>query len=82
MHTLKIDRSFIIDTPNDANHTQITQTIIAMGKGLGLEIVAEGVENEEQKSFLTDEGCDYAQGFLFARPMTARELNDYVQESN
>jgi len=79
MHTLKIDRSFIYDTPHDFNHTQLTRTIIAMGKGLGLEIVAEGIENEEQKIFLNSEGCDYAQGFLFARPMKVDELAEYVK---
>jgi EAL domain-containing protein (putative c-di-GMP-specific phosphodiesterase class I) len=81
-HTLKIDRSFIFDTPHDFNHTQLTKTIIAMGKGLGLEIVAEGIENEEQKTFLLDEGCDYAQGFLIARPMKADELIEYVKTQN
>lgn len=78
VHTLKIDRSFIFDTPHDLNHTQLTQTIIAMSKGLGLEIVAEGVENAEQATFLINEGCDFGQGYLYARPMPADELIEFI----
>jgi diguanylate cyclase (GGDEF)-like protein len=78
VNTLKIDQSFIFDTPYDFNHTQLTQTIIAMSKGLGLEVIAEGVENTEQANFLIDEGCDFGQGYLYARPMPANELIEFI----
>lgn len=60
--SLKIDRSFVMDIPNDPNDIVITQTILVMGHTLGLKIVAEGVETEQQKSFLIENGCDYLQG--------------------
>ncbi len=66
---LKIDRSFVRDIPEDPNDMVIARTIIAMGHSLGLEIVAEGVENDVQRSFLIDEGCDFLQGYLISRPL-------------
>lgn len=69
---LKIDRSFIQGmTPSDA---AIVAATIAMGHSLGLRIVAEGVETAEQHRFLADQGCDRIQGYLFARPMPAAEI--------
>ncbi len=66
---LKIDRAFVRDIPEDPSDMVIARTIIAMGHGLGLEIVAEGVENEVQRSFLMTEGCDFLQGYLISRPL-------------
>ncbi len=71
---VKIDRSFISDIPADQNDIEISAAIIAMGHSLGLEVVAEGVELEEQIKFLVDQGCDYAQGYLVAKPMPFEEL--------
>lgn len=72
--TLKIDRSFINDVEVDADSAAIAATIISMGRQLGLQVVAEGIENDGQLAFLRRHGCDMAQGFLLARPMPAAEL--------
>jgi diguanylate cyclase (GGDEF)-like protein len=66
---LKIDRSFIRDLTTDANDAALTSAIIAMGKSLNLELVAEGVETWEQADFLLQRDCHLVQGFLFAKPV-------------
>ena len=71
---LKIDRSFIRDLPQDADDAAITTAIIGMARDLGLETLAEGVETEQQWSFLAERGCAQMQGFLRARPMPADEI--------
>ena len=71
---LKIDRSFIRDLPQDAEDAAITTAIIGMARDLGLETLAEGVETEQQWSFLAERGCAQMQGFLRARPMPADEI--------
>jgi EAL domain-containing protein (putative c-di-GMP-specific phosphodiesterase class I) len=65
---LKIDRSFVCDTPDDPNDTAIVETILAMAKHLRLRVVAEGVETLAQADFLKASGCEVMQGYLFARP--------------
>ncbi len=67
--TLKIDRAFVRDIPNDKNDMAIVRAILAMGNELSLSTLAEGVETEAQRAFLSDEGCHHYQGFLFARPL-------------
>ena len=71
--TLKIDRSFISQIPDDANSCSITEAIIAMAKRLHLLTVAEGVETTAQLEFLRENGCDSFQGYLFAKPLTTAE---------
>jgi len=71
---LKIDRSFVKDMVSDAADATIVRTIIEMAHSLGFTVVAEGVETEEQATFLRALRCEYAQGYLFARPMPAEEL--------
>jgi EAL domain-containing protein (putative c-di-GMP-specific phosphodiesterase class I) len=68
LHAVKIDRSFVADLPGETGARGITTAIIAMAHHLGLEVIAEGVETEEQLAFLKAEGCDSAQGFLLGRP--------------
>jgi predicted signal transduction protein with EAL and GGDEF domain/DNA-binding LacI/PurR family transcriptional regulator len=67
--TLKIDRSFVKNLPASVRDSGIAKAIIAMGQGLGLGVVAEGIETKEQLQFLTQAGCDFGQGYYLARPM-------------
>jgi diguanylate cyclase (GGDEF)-like protein/PAS domain S-box-containing protein len=75
---LKIDRSFIHDVTTSPDSAAITRTVIAMGRGLKLRVVAEGVETAEQFAFLAAEGCHHAQGYLLSRPVTADALADLL----
>jgi diguanylate cyclase (GGDEF)-like protein len=70
--TLKIDRSFTRDLAADSSSLSMAMGIIAIANSLGLEVVAEGVETEEQLAILNDLGCGSAQGFLFSRPVSAK----------
>jgi EAL domain-containing protein (putative c-di-GMP-specific phosphodiesterase class I) len=67
--TIKIDRSFVRNLPDDSQDKAIAQAIISMGKALGLTVVAEGVETAEQDQFLRDQACDEIQGFLYSKPV-------------
>jgi len=67
--TLKIDQSFVKDLAIDRDNAAIVKTIIQMAHSLKLEVVAEGVESEDQLAFLRSQRCDYAQGHLFGDPM-------------
>jgi diguanylate cyclase (GGDEF)-like protein len=71
---LKIDREFIKDVTTVMENAEITEVIISMGHKLGMKVVAEGVETEEQLAFLVDKGCDIAQGYLFCRPESLEML--------
>ena len=66
---LKIDKSFVDELPDDPRDAMVAQTIIAMGQGLGLDVIAEGVETEAQRDFLAGQGCHAFQGYLFGRPL-------------
>ena len=77
---LKIDRSFIKDIPDDANDAAIADTVIRMARALGLRVVAEGVESEAQREFLRLRSCDYMQGFLFSRPLSAEAFEGVLRQ--
>ncbi|MDF1530097.1 MAG: EAL domain-containing protein, partial [Sedimenticola sp.] len=66
--------SFVKDVPNGKADTAITRAVIALGKGLSLRVIAEGVESDEQRDFLADEGCHEAQGFLYTKPLAADDF--------
>lgn len=76
--TLKIDRCFIQDLKCNTNDAAITNAIIAMGKSLNLDVIAEGVETEEQLNFLKNAQCNLIQGYFFGRPMTAEDFKNFI----
>jgi diguanylate cyclase (GGDEF)-like protein len=76
--TLKIDRSFIVDITSDQDDAAISMAIVGMAKSLRLEVIAEGVETDEQLRFLGDIGCSRVQGFVFSRPLPPEELPIFV----
>ncbi len=75
---LKVDRSFIRNVPKDADDSIIVDAIHVMAHRLRLAVVAEGVETEEQTEYLRTIGCDYVQGYLFARPMTIDDTRAWL----
>jgi diguanylate cyclase (GGDEF)-like protein len=80
LDALKIDRSFIRDLPQSESDSQITLAIIAMAKALGLEVIAEGIEQQAQRDFLMAAGCDTGQGFLVSPAVPAAELKPFLDE--
>jgi EAL domain-containing protein (putative c-di-GMP-specific phosphodiesterase class I) len=71
LESLKIDKSFVLDIPEDKDDMMITSAIISMAKSLNLKVVAEGVESAGQVEFLKEHQCDMMQGYYFSRPVTA-----------
>ena len=78
---LKVDRSFVQDMARDADDATIVRAIVTLGHNLGLKVVAEGVELAEQARLLSDYLCDEAQGFLFSRPVSSRNLRRMLARS-
>jgi EAL domain-containing protein (putative c-di-GMP-specific phosphodiesterase class I) len=74
VQVLKVDRSFLRDVPDDAASAGIVRSIATLGAGLGMDVVAEGIETLEQLRFAADAGCRFGQGYHFARPLPAHEL--------
>jgi EAL domain-containing protein (putative c-di-GMP-specific phosphodiesterase class I) len=73
-HTIKIDRSFIRDVSDDHSDRALVVAAVRMAQAMGLKIIAEGVENDEQWSFLAAQGCDTLQGYRFGQPIAAEEF--------
>jgi EAL domain-containing protein (putative c-di-GMP-specific phosphodiesterase class I) len=79
--TLKVDRSFIRDLQTNPEDRAITEAIIAMGKTLSLTVVAEGVETQEQKTFLRQHDCDEMQGYHFSKPIAAEQFAELLEKN-
>ena len=79
--SLKLDRTFVRDLPEDINDVAITRAVIAMAHTLGINVIAEGVEREAQLELLRAEGCDEYQGYLCQAPLALAELVPYVRGS-
>jgi len=75
---LKIDRAFVKDILTDGNDAAIAGTIIGLCRNLGLEVIAEGVETQEQRAFLARQGCHRYQGYLFCRPLPLQQLEAFM----
>ncbi len=78
VNTVKIDRSFVSDIPHDKGDMTIVKTVIAMAKGLNLTVIAEGVETREQADFIKHEGCNFAQGYYFSKPLPKKAFEEYL----
>ncbi len=80
INTLKIDRSFLMDVPEDTEDAAIVKAIIALGKSLDLNLIAEGVETATQKEFLLANGCKNIQGYYYSRPIDSEEIHALLLE--
>jgi len=76
---LKIDRSFIIDTPMDESSCNLVKLIINLSKSLNLRVIAEGIESNEQKEFLLTNGCSYIQGYFYSKPLNQEDMSEFIQ---
>ncbi|MCF6309422.1 MAG: EAL domain-containing protein [Sulfurimonas sp.] len=82
INKLKIDKSFIDDIPNDEDSKAIVRAIIAMANSLKLDVIAEGVEEEIQRDFLLENGCHKIQGYYYAKPLPAKEMQKFMENRN
>ena len=78
---LKIDQSFVRDLPQDPHACSIVRAIITLAKSLDLDIIAEGVETPEQRDYLIQNGCHMFQGYLFSRPISVDQFNQFVKNN-
>ncbi|HJV44489.1 MAG TPA: EAL domain-containing protein, partial [Bacillota bacterium] len=79
IHALKIDQSFIRELPYDHDDKNIVLAIISMSNSLKLSVTAEGIETDEQRQFLLEHGCQEGQGYLFGRPLSAEDTNEFLK---
>ena len=82
MNTLKIDRSFVSQMRDNNENTEIVRTIVMLARNLGMEVIAEGVETEQQLFKLLLLGCDYGQGYFFCHPADARTIGEELSKSS
>jgi len=79
--TLKIDRSFVTRMSQADENLQIVKTIVTLAGNLGMEVIAEGVETEDQLNQLRELKCEYAQGYLFSEPLDVTEAEIFIQQA-
>ena len=79
LHIIKVDKSFITKAPNDERLKAISRAIIGLGRGLEMDVIAEGIETPEQMDFLHNEGCQFVQGYWFSRPQSALAIHPVLQ---
>ena len=79
---LKIDRSFISEVTNDYKNASLVTAMVAMGKGLNMQVVAEGVENKEHQQFLKQIDCEFAQGYLYSKPVEKEAFVKLLSSGN
>jgi EAL domain-containing protein (putative c-di-GMP-specific phosphodiesterase class I) len=78
---LKIDKSFVHGLPTDPGDVSLVEAIIAMARSLRIQVTAEGVETEEQLSFLRQRGCDFAQGYYLSEPLPSEQFNGLMESA-
>lgn len=78
---IKIDKSFVQDLLDDDDDATIVRAIIQLGKSLGMQVIAEGVETAEQEAYIISEGCHEGQGYHYSKPLPARELGLYLKQA-
>ncbi|WP_285423125.1 MULTISPECIES: bifunctional diguanylate cyclase/phosphodiesterase [unclassified Pseudomonas] len=78
---IKIDKSFVQDLIDDDDDATIVRAIIQLGKSLGMQVIAEGVETTEQEAYIISEGCHEGQGYFYSKPLPARELLSYLKQA-
>ncbi|QXH88167.1 EAL domain-containing protein [Pseudomonas shahriarae] len=78
---IKIDKSFVQDLLDDDDDATIVRAIIQLGKSLGMQVIAEGVETPEQEAYIISEGCHEGQGYHYSKPLPARELAAYLKQA-
>ncbi len=78
---IKIDKSFVQDLLDDDDDATIVRAIIQLGKSLGMQVIAEGVETAEQEAYIISEGCHEGQGYFYSKPLPARELSAYLKQA-
>jgi EAL domain-containing protein (putative c-di-GMP-specific phosphodiesterase class I) len=77
---IKIDKSFVRDITSDPTDAAMVHAILQMAKAFGMNTVAEGVETLEQLDFLREHGCNYAQGFLFSKPVPLSDFSAFAHD--
>ena len=80
IHSIKIDQSFVRGIPDDADSRAIVHAMLAVARHFRLKVVAEGIETPEQGEYLRALGCEYAQGFLYSRPLSAATILEYLEQ--
>ncbi len=78
---IKIDKSFVQDLLDDDDDATIVRAIIQLGKSLGMQVIAEGVETAEQEAYIIAQGCHEGQGYHYSKPLSARELTSFLRQA-